>query len=91
MKHYETEEKINNLWHRLYNLPENVIALEIARDRIEEGKTFSKEAVELLQEEILIFLMARLCRHWEDTGVAPTHLTALVSVGFEDDRTGKER
>lgn len=79
---------VEALYGSFYAMDEDTIALQVTRERVEEGKTFSQEAMELLKEELLIFIGARICKHWETTGEIPQAITALLTLTF--DRTRKD-
>jgi hypothetical protein len=81
-----SEVALQQLYQHCYNQPDNVMAFKIDKTRIEEGRSFSAEAIQLLREELLIFLGARLCKHWEQTGQPPVHMTALVTVTFDTEQ-----
>ena len=80
---------VDQLYGGFYALDSHEIALEVTRAKVEEGKTFSKEAMELLNQEIFIFIGARLCKEWETTGNIPQRLRAIITLQF--DQTGADK
>lgn len=80
---------VEKLYGDFYAMDEDTIALQVTRERVEEGKTFSKEAMELLQQELFIFIGARLCKSWETTGTIPQRLRAIITLQF--DQTGADK
>lgn len=74
---------VEKLYGDFLALPSNEIAFKIDRTRIDPERTFSQAAIELLQQELIVFVGARICKHWETTGRAPQSLTAVVQLQFD--------
>lgn len=52
----------------------------IERDTIEPGKTFSLEAVERMNDNLIVFVGTRIMRRWDTTQEPPTALTVTIKV-----------
>jgi hypothetical protein len=56
---------------------------EVKRGHVQEGRTFSQDAMEALNHTVLDWLMWRLITKWEATNVPPTRLVLHVSVEIQ--------
>ena len=63
----------------------DALAIELSRARVQAGRTFSEEAITEVVQTLQMFLMARLFRHWRDTGVPPTKAVLTFAVTYPSD------
>jgi hypothetical protein len=61
----------------------NELNTTVQRETIQQGRTFSKEALDDLHDQMIAFVGAALKRRWDKTGEPPTHMeiTLKVDVG----------
>jgi hypothetical protein len=52
----------------------------VGRVSVQEGRTFSEEAMEQLNHELVTWVATRLMRRWEATQEPPTYLKVVVTV-----------
>ena len=59
----------------------DTIEINLRRDRHEEGRSFSKEALERTRDQMMLFLGAKMLKAWED-GPPPqeAHITLKVEI-----------
>lgn len=59
------------------------ITLEVMRETIQPGRSFSPEAMDALTFRMIAWVGTRLMRQWDATGVPPTvvRVTVTVDVG----------
>lgn len=56
------------------------IILEVGRDTIQEGRSFSEEAMEELNDQILAWIGSRVMRRWDATSEPPSVLRVEMKV-----------
>lgn len=76
-----TPENEQQLYEYFLSLDEDFYAFSI--ERKDDGRTFSREALEDMRGNLFLFLGARIVKFWETTGKPAHKLNAIVSVTFE--------
>jgi hypothetical protein len=67
-------------WDAMMALPGPAIDVEVVRVTIEEGRTFSADAMEDLNESLMAWVGTRVMRRWEATHEPPSALRVTVTV-----------
>lgn len=68
------------LWPIMLDMSGDSIDLEVQRNRIEHGLTFSADAMEKLYDEIVVWVGTRIARRWDETNEPPTLLRVELRV-----------
>lgn len=77
------EDTRKMLWARFMEMDGTEIDLEVHRDGIQPGRTFSAEAMEMLHDEMLVWVGTRIMQRWEATNEPPTVVRVSVSVAVQ--------
>lgn len=56
---------------------------EVARTRVEKGRTFSEDAMTQLGDEMIGFVTATTMARWDQTGEPPTALRVEMKVSVQ--------
>lgn len=51
---------------------------KIDKENIQRGRTFSREAMDLIATQMLAFVEGRIMARWDQTGEPPTHLEVEI-------------
>lgn len=58
----------------------NDYEFHVVRGTVEEGKTFSPEAIQHLANNMSAYVMSRVARRWDETNEPPTALSVKINV-----------
>lgn len=64
----------------LYDMKIDALDIKVERASVQEGRTFSAEAMHDLSNTFNTFVMARLLARWDRLGEPPTALTVHVTL-----------
>jgi cytochrome P450 len=67
------------LWREMMMMDGAVIDLEVTRERVQAGRSFSPEAMEALTAEMTLWVATRIARRWEQTSEPPSVLRVTVT------------
>lgn len=65
---------------RMMRSSNQTIELIVGRGSIQEGRSFSQEAIEELHADMVSWVGTRIMRRWERTQEPPTYLKVVVTV-----------
>jgi len=75
-----SEANRERLWPEMMSVDGDIAHLVVERVTIQEGRTFSADAMEHLHDQFIVWVGTRLMRRWEQTGEPPTALLVEVRV-----------
>ena len=66
----------------LYEGDSDSVRIEVRRERIQEGRSFSEEAMHEAHVSIALFITARLLKRWETTKEPPSVMGIDIDLHF---------
>ena len=70
------------LYGQYLTLDSDEFRFSMERDDVDTNLTFSQEALHQIVQSINVFLGARICAHFEKTGIAPKKMTVDISISL---------